>query len=287
MDRFPSHCAHAFVELVHSREALWNALASPVELPLAARSGRREPPHSPSRESVAARRLHDNDDTATGEDTDGELYTAGVMDVHPPHEPIHTFKDFLLHILTITIGLLIALGLEAAVEHVHQHHLLHTAEINLRQELANNRSVLSKDRAQIASSEKALTNNLKLLRALKAHQSSDIVPDFGWYWSDMGNAGWNTARDTGAIALMSYDQAQGYSVVYSQQTYVNAAASMYIRDIYASSAPAQEGRSLRDLSPEELDRVVAATEHALADLRLLDDLSRSLETLYKDAGHEL
>ncbi len=46
-----------------------------------------------------------------------------MLDVHPPHEKIHGFRDFLLHLLTITIGLLIALGLEALVERVHQNHL--------------------------------------------------------------------------------------------------------------------------------------------------------------------
>ena len=40
-----------------------------------------------------------------------------MLDVHPPHEKMHGFKDFLLHLLTITIGLLIALGLEGCVEH--------------------------------------------------------------------------------------------------------------------------------------------------------------------------
>jgi hypothetical protein len=41
------------------------------------------------------------------------------MDVHPPHLPIHTWKDFLLHLLTITIGLFIALTLEASIESIH------------------------------------------------------------------------------------------------------------------------------------------------------------------------
>ena len=43
-----------------------------------------------------------------------------MLDVHPPHEKMHGFKDFLLHLLTITIGLLIALGLEGCVEHWKQ-----------------------------------------------------------------------------------------------------------------------------------------------------------------------
>ena len=47
-----------------------------------------------------------------------------MLDVHPPHEKVHGFKDFLLHILTITIGLLIALSLEGCVEWRHHRHLV-------------------------------------------------------------------------------------------------------------------------------------------------------------------
>jgi len=46
------------------------------------------------------------------------------MDVNPPQGPIHTWKDFLLHLLTITIGLFIALSLEAAVEALHHRHMV-------------------------------------------------------------------------------------------------------------------------------------------------------------------
>ncbi len=45
------------------------------------------------------------------------------MDVHAPHKPIHSIKEFLVHLLAITIGLLIALGLESSVEWVHHRHL--------------------------------------------------------------------------------------------------------------------------------------------------------------------
>jgi hypothetical protein len=42
-----------------------------------------------------------------------------MLDVHPPHESAHSWKDFLLHIATIVVGLLIAVGLEQTVEAVH------------------------------------------------------------------------------------------------------------------------------------------------------------------------
>jgi hypothetical protein len=45
--------------------------------------------------------------------------SAPMLDVHPPHEPINTWKGFALHIATIVIGLLIAVGLEQTVEYFH------------------------------------------------------------------------------------------------------------------------------------------------------------------------
>jgi hypothetical protein len=64
---------------------------------------------------------------------------APMLDVHPPHAPTHTWKDFFLHIATITVGLLIAVSLEQTVELFHRHHqreqlredLNHEAEVRI------------------------------------------------------------------------------------------------------------------------------------------------------------
>lgn len=45
-----------------------------------------------------------------------------MLDVHAPHESIATWKGFVIHIATITIGLLIAIGLEQLVEYFHHRH---------------------------------------------------------------------------------------------------------------------------------------------------------------------
>ena len=42
-----------------------------------------------------------------------------MLDVHPPHASVHSWKDFFIHIATIVIGLLIAVGLEQTVEFFH------------------------------------------------------------------------------------------------------------------------------------------------------------------------
>jgi hypothetical protein len=39
-----------------------------------------------------------------------------MLDVHPPHHAASTWRDFFIRIITIVIGLLIAIGLEQTVE---------------------------------------------------------------------------------------------------------------------------------------------------------------------------
>jgi hypothetical protein len=45
-----------------------------------------------------------------------------MIDIHPPHKSDHTWKDFFIHIGTIAVGILIAIGLEQTVEVIHEQH---------------------------------------------------------------------------------------------------------------------------------------------------------------------
>jgi hypothetical protein len=48
-----------------------------------------------------------------------------MLDVHPAHHAASSWRDFFIHIATIVIGLLIAVGLEQTVEYFHHEHQLH------------------------------------------------------------------------------------------------------------------------------------------------------------------
>ena len=61
-----------------------------------------------------------------------------MIDVHPPTEPVHGWRDFLVHLITITIGLVIALSLEGCVEWQHHRHLVREAEASLQGEIKTN-----------------------------------------------------------------------------------------------------------------------------------------------------
>ncbi len=61
-----------------------------------------------------------------------------MIEVHPPSEPVHGWRDFLIHLATITIGLLIALSLEGCVELWHHRSLVHEAEASMQIEIEGN-----------------------------------------------------------------------------------------------------------------------------------------------------
>jgi hypothetical protein len=88
------------------------------------------------------------------------------MDVHPPHGPIRSWKDFTLHLLTITIGLLIALTLEAAVESMHHRHMVRDARANLRREIVENQRLYTENLHSLQSKLVQLERNIDQLREL-------------------------------------------------------------------------------------------------------------------------
>jgi hypothetical protein len=58
--------------------------------------------------------------------------SAPMLEVHAPHEELHTWKGVFIHIATIVIGLFIAVGLEQTVEFFHHRHLREQLEEQMR-----------------------------------------------------------------------------------------------------------------------------------------------------------
>ena len=63
-----------------------------------------------------------------------EEHLVPMLDVHPPHQSVHTWKGFFIHIGTIVIGLFIAVALEQSVEAINRHREVAALREDLRQE---------------------------------------------------------------------------------------------------------------------------------------------------------
>ena len=204
-----------------------------------------------------------------------------MLDVHPPHEPIHGVRDFLLHILTITVGLLIALSLEAMVETMHHRHLVHQARENIREEVKQNKETLAKDRRGLEGNKKLMADQIALLNAYA--KNPKLPPpqiNLPWFWNSPGAAAWDTARDTGALALMPYDEVQNYSKLYAQQGMVNQQANTYLRHQTDAHTPLMIHGSVDALSPAQLEKLIEGCAVSLNDIAYTEDLMVGLERGY-------
>jgi hypothetical protein len=68
-----------------------------------------------------------------------------MLDVHPAHHAANSWRDFFVHIATIVLGLLIAIGLEQTVELLHHRHQRQQLQEDLRSEAAQNLQIIDRD----------------------------------------------------------------------------------------------------------------------------------------------
>src|ERR1041385_3747012 len=66
------------------------------------------------------------------------------MEIHAPDKPIHSKKEFLFHMLTVVLGILIALALDGIVTWAHHRVLVREARANIATELRNNKETIQK-----------------------------------------------------------------------------------------------------------------------------------------------
>ena len=94
-----------------------------------------------------------------------------MLDVHAPHESIHTLKGFFIHIATIVIGLLIAIGLEQSVEYIHHRHQLQEARRELLIEVDENLHLIELNIESTRKTSLALDADIAMLRAKQSSNS--------------------------------------------------------------------------------------------------------------------
>jgi hypothetical protein len=191
-----------------------------------------------------------------------------MLDVHPPEERIHGARDFFLHLFTITIGLLIALGLESGVEALHHHHLRKEAEGNIRQELRDNRDQLQQESPVAAEELKNIKALAALLEALSANQPADIDPDkahLSFHEAPIQDAAWRTASSTGVLTYMEYDEVERFSAAYKEQAMLQSAEEQALED-YLELIPILRGHEdhlTPQLAQEALPYVHRAQAHVI------------------------
>jgi len=149
-----------------------------------------------------------------------------MLDVHLPHAT-HTWKDFWIHLGTIAVGLLIAIGLEQGVEKLHHLEQGRQLAADLQEEALLNRDRIAVNEAFLDGEMAWL---LRLRRDVIAFRDGAAKQSFAYperpqiYPTNPNHATarlplvtvWTTAKESNLIQLLPVERARNYNEVYRE-----------------------------------------------------------------------
>jgi hypothetical protein len=205
-----------------------------------------------------------------------------MLDVHPPHAPTHTWRDFCIHIATIVIGLLIAVGLEQTVEAFHHHHQREELIANFRGECDRNVKLADRNLASIQGDRAWEQAWLDALR--KSSQDPRIVtvvlparPPANQY-EGISRSVWTIAKSNGTAALLPETLAEMYERVDHEGDEAYRSADLYTEGLrHLSNLARADGFSANT-------RVASPAQSVQLSLVQRTDLTTALAEAIGDAN---
>lgn len=192
-----------------------------------------------------------------------------MLDVHAPQGRAHNWRDFLIHIVAIAIGLLLALGLEKIAEYIHERRQLTEARRELAAELAQNHETWSINVRESLRIQQELTADVGIIRSLRAHAPADGGKlDYSVHFYAAYDGAWQAVRQSGSLGLMPARELQYYAwfhgILNSLMESMHAfEATLQIAGAIAASAAPDK------LSDHDLDELASKTLEAQGRLQNL------------------
>ena len=211
-------------------------------------------------------------------------FSISPMEVHAPHHPLNSWRDFFVHIATIVVGLLIAIGLEQTVEWFHHRHVVHVARENIRQELERNKQHAAKNLVNLETDAKAMQGNIEKARLLrdnpKALEHGEFKSEYSW--ESFSDSAWTSARDAGALPYMPADEVARYDDVYEQQARISGIALATFTKQLELATPFVMENGPENIKPEDVHRLLRDTGTTYIRLTTLHEYIEGLEKQYDE-----
>ena len=193
-----------------------------------------------------------------------------VIDVHDAHHAASSWREFLVHIATIVLGLLIAVGLEQGVEWVHH-----------RQELAETREALQREHdlnvklfalrvEEYRRITPLLETDLAIFQYLQKHPGApqkDWPGRFSWFNLTLlhVDSAWKTAQQDNILALMPAAEVRRDTELYRRLQLVSDDAEAFKKALYETHS-----FTIIEPDPSHLSPAAVAREIDLMQTLLLD-----------------
>lgn len=246
--------------MVESREASANDAGSesaPPEAPAVAKMESAAPP-------MSLEAIHPSRQSSFNQESLNPM-----LDVHAPHGTVHTWKDFFIHIATIVIGLLIAIGLEQSVEWVHHKNQIREAREALSIERQSNRETFSRLASRWSLETAHFQSNLAVFQHLIQQpltHTDERPAKVDWHILDatFSSSAWDTAKQSGITALMPQQEVRTTEDLYKSLSVVDASAAERLRSITSARRYMTADSDPSSLTAVQLSEEISLSEAVLA-----------------------
>ncbi|HEY4011310.1 MAG TPA: hypothetical protein VGM11_14240 [Acidobacteriaceae bacterium] len=207
-----------------------------------------------------------------------------MIDVHAPEHRISGRRDFFVHLFTITIGLLIALGLENAAEAWHHRHQRNEAEATVREELRHNRQHLKETDFVLTKEIDSLTAAMAFLQARSAGKPASIAGiSLGYTMPHLENASWRTANAIGVVQYMPYDLVQRLAEAYDDQDLLVQMQMDTLKSYVRLNSYVAANTDPSSLGEDQVRSAMVDVRNTMVQLGAMRDVRRDLITSYDAA----
>ena len=188
----------------------------------------------------------------------------------------------MVHLLAITIGLLIALGLESSVEWVHHHHLAQDARQNILQEMRDNQQVVARHLIAMPAERQHLQEIMSMVDDMQSGRPHKPLQNFNWTYSQLNDSAWNAASSTGAIGFMSYKEVTLYSRLYAFQKVYGSTVERNLKDRHDMNVFLQRMMEAQGkLSNDEYESGKRTIQSQIISIQEFKEADSALNAIYR------
>jgi hypothetical protein len=191
-----------------------------------------------------------------------------MLDVHPAHHAASSWKEFFIHIATIVLGLLIAVGLEQTVEYFHHRREVAEVREELRGEREANKESFKSETANWRWETAELENNLMVLAYLQKYPGTPdekLPGSLVWFHGSAPNtqAAWDAAKNSHVTSLMHREEVEQYEDIYNKLKRIDDARSLTFDAMNDASRYELTDSRLSHQSPAQIAEITTLTQIAL------------------------
>ena len=113
-----------------------------------------------------------------------------------------------MHMLTVVLGILIALSLDGLLEWNHHRQLVREARENITTEIRKNKEDLDQALSELQKRQDDLKHIIDLMHQIESNPGSfkQGATNYSWSNHNLYSTAWKTAVTSGAVNYMKYDE---------------------------------------------------------------------------------